>query len=264
MKSFLILASTVILGGITSCSKNDSTPATNSNAKVQLVLTDAPAAYDAVNIEIKSIQINTGGDADSNWVTYPVTPAIYDLLQLRNGGYVTMGDPVTLPAGKIEQIRLILGTNNSVIVDGQSYALTTPSAQQSGLKINFHKELSSDGVYKIWLDFDAGRSIVKTGNGKYILKPVIKAFSEEINGQIRGYVLPTEAKTIVYALKGMDTTASAIPASDGYFKFIGLSDGAYSIKFDADDATGYMDSIINNVTVVYGKVTDVGTSTLHK
>ena len=43
--------------------------------------------------------------------------------------------------------------------------LTTPSAQHSGLKLNVHAELTEGITYKILLDFDAVRSVVKTGSG---------------------------------------------------------------------------------------------------
>lgn len=260
---FLTIFSILLVYGFSSCSKNENRPG-DGTAKLQFVLTDAPAAYDAVLIDIQKVEFNTT-TGDSNWQEYPITPKVYDLLQLRNGGTVTMGEPLSLPAGTIEQIRLVLGNNNSVVVNGQSFALTTPSAQQSGLKINFHKELASDGVYKIWLDFDAARSIVSAGNsGKYILKPVIKAFVEETSGQLKGFVLPPQALAIVYAMKGNDSVGSAIPAPDGYFKFVGLSDGVYSLSFNANDTTGYKDTIINNLNVVFGKVTDAGITTLHK
>lgn len=262
MKNYFILFSTLSIMAFTSCSKNDAQQNQNKSS-VQLLLTDAPAPYDAVNIDIQRVEINTSGD-DGGWVSYPVAPKTYDLLLLRNGQHVTMGDPLSLPDGKIEQIRLILGSNNTVVVDGQTYPLTTPSAQQSGLKINFHKDLAPNGVYRIWLDFDANRSIHKTGNGKYMLKPVIKAFSEETNGQLRGYVLPAEAKAVVYALRGVDTVGSAIPAADGYYKFVGLTDGVYTLSLNADDATGYKDATLNNLNVVYGKVTDAPNTTLIK
>ena len=60
--------------------------------------------------------------------------------------------------------------------------LTTPSAQHSGLKLNVHAELTEGITYKILLDFDAARSIVKTGSGAYNLKPVIRTITEATSG----------------------------------------------------------------------------------
>ncbi len=267
------LLSLSVLGAMTlfvaaSCSKNNSpTPESSatSGTKVQFVLTDAPAAYDAVNIDLKEVRFNNS-TTDGGWTNYPTDAKIYNLLQYSNGHSVTLGNPLPVPPGKIEQIRLVLGNSNSVVVNGVTHPLETPSAHQSGLKINFHKELLADGVYKIWLDFDAARSIVKTGNGKYILKPVIRAFSEETNGQITGRVLPDSARATVFLLKGTDTLSSAIPAPGGTFKFIGIDDklSPFSIKFHADTATHFKDATLTNVNVTFGRVTDVGTTTLVK
>ncbi len=44
--------------------------------------------------------------------------------------------------------------------------MKTPSAQQSGLKLNVHEEFLQGVAYEYIIDFDAARSIVKTGNGQ--------------------------------------------------------------------------------------------------
>jgi hypothetical protein len=57
--------------------------------------------------------------------------------------------------------------------DSVLYDLETPSAEQSGLKIKIDKNLGFT-TDSLTLDFDADKSILETGNGKFILKPVIK------------------------------------------------------------------------------------------
>ena len=57
---------------------------------------------------------------------------------------------------------------------GTETALTTPSGQQSGLKMNVDIDVAADKVADVVLDFDACKSVVKRGNsGQYNLKPVI-------------------------------------------------------------------------------------------
>ncbi|MCB0699362.1 MAG: DUF4382 domain-containing protein [Chitinophagales bacterium] len=160
----------------TACKKEE----TNTNvqptatAKVNFHLTDAPADYDAVYIDIQQVEVTMEGSAAVTLT--PVRPGVYNLLDFRNG-LDTLLLRADLPAGKISQMRLILGKNNSVVVNGQTHAMTTPSGQQSGLKLNLKEEFKAGGSYDVWIDFDAGSSIVVTGNGKYMLKPVIRAFS---------------------------------------------------------------------------------------
>jgi hypothetical protein len=97
-----------------------------------------------------------------------------------------------------------------------------------------------------------------------MMKPTLKAFSELSNGQILGYVKPAAALSVVHAIQGADTVATTIPATDGYFKFVGLNAGSYNISFDATDSTGYTDVVKPGVLVEFGKATNIETTTLVK
>lgn len=258
MKKLFLLGLFASFFAIISCS--DDTMEEGKTATVNVKLTDGPAMYDAVKIDVQRIEINANG----NWVpiVFP-NPGIFNLLDFKNGADVALGQ-VVLPIGNVSQMRMILGTNNSIIVDGISYPLQTPSAQQSGLKFNWNQTLAPNGAYNVWIDFDAGKSIVKTGNGAYILKPVIRAFSELTDGQIKGYVLPLVSKPIVHVIAVNDTVATAIPNPDGFFMFRGLPQGSYTVSYDAENTTGYIDENANNVSVVFGQINNLGTKTLHQ
>lgn len=254
-QSFLLLllvAATIF--GFVRCNKDDNN---KQNARIELRLTDGPADYDAVLIDVQQVEINT----EAGWQTFPVIhPGVYDLLQLNNG-LDTLLCNGELPVGNISQIRLILGSNNSIVVNGVSHALQTPSAQQSGLKINIHQTLEAGMVYKIWLDFDAGKSIVEQGNGGYLLKPVIRGYTELTNGIISGTIQPVVALPVVYALQNNDTLATAIPTATGYFKFCGLPAGNYTLAV-VPSVPNFSPLIIPNVTVTFGLATDLGILTI--
>lgn len=240
---------------LSACDKDDND---SGSATVAVRLTDGPADYDAVYIDVQKVEIHS--DA-SGWVSLsPVVPGVYNLLDFSNG-MDTLLCKTTLPVGNISQMRLVLGNNNSVVVNGTTHPLSTPSAQQSGLKFNIHQELAANGAYDIWIDFDAGKSIVETGNGNYSLKPVVRAYTALTNGRIKGFVLPPLAQPVVYAINGTDTF-SAIPELTGYYMFCGLPQGTYNLWFDAAAGTGYQDSLMTNVNVSFGVVTDVGITTL--
>lgn len=258
MKKTILLGLFVASLGVVSCSDDETNG--GETATVNVKLTDGPALYDAVKIDVKAVEINANGQ----WVpiTFP-NPGVYNLLDFKNGMDVALGQAV-LPVGQVSQMRMILGPNNSIIVDGVSHPLDTPSAQQSGLKFNWNQTLAPNGAYNVWIDFDAGRSIVKTGNGSYKLKPVIRAFSELTDGQVKGYVLPGVAKPMVHVINASDTIATALPNPDGFFMFRGLPQGNYKVTYDADATTGYVDESLNNVNVTFGQVTDLGIKTLHQ
>ncbi|MBU2019870.1 MAG: DUF4382 domain-containing protein, partial [Bacteroidetes bacterium] len=97
-----------------------------------------------------------------------------DLLELQNDVSVVLNDQVAIPPGKINQMRMILGSNNTIMVDSVLYSLATPSAEQTGLKFNLNHDFKAKTDYEFIIDFEVFSSIVEKGNGSYSLKPVIK------------------------------------------------------------------------------------------
>ena len=232
----------------------------NQTAKLEVRLTDAPGDYEEVNIDIQSVEINSS-DGNSGWTTLDVESGVYNILELTNG-LDTLLATAELPAGQISQIRLILGNNNSVKVNGETKPLSTPSAQQSGLKLNLNATLVEGITYTITLDFDAARSIVAKGNGTYSLKPVIRAIETSTSGAIKGIVTPLEAAPAVFAIVGTDTVATAYTDDAGKFILRSLPAGSYTVSFDPK--TGYIPQQKENVSVTLGNVTDLGSVTIVK
>src|SRR6478609_291988 len=186
---------------------------------------------------------------------------VYDILKLTNGLDTLVGK-MELPAGRVSQVRIILGPNISLKSDGLTIALSTPSAQQSGLKLQVNADLQEGITYKLLLDFDAARSIVKAGaSGKYNLKPVIRTIVEAQTGAIKGVVTPIEASPAVYAIIGTDIVGTAFAdQTTGGFVIKGLNEGSYKVMFEPK--TGYKRDSTENVAVTKGTVTDLGTITI--
>ena len=247
-----------------SCSKDNNNSSTAGETDFSVYLTDDPSPYDKVNIDIESVEVHFNDDADADaWHTIKmIRPGVYNLLKLSNGKDTLLATQ-KIAAKKISQVRFILGDDNSVVVDGNTYPLKTPSAQESGLKFDVDATLTAGIEYKIWTDFDAARSIVITGNNQYILKPVIRVFTKAISGSISGIVLPPESKPWVYVLNSSDTMASANPDSlTGMFMINGLSAGKYNVLINGNN--NFNDTTYSNVMVSTGNVTQIGTAVLHQ
>lgn len=244
---------------------NNDDKSSDGSARFELRLTDSPAKYEAVNIDIQSVSINATDDINAGWTDLDLfRTGIYNLLNFQNG-IDTLLAAQDIPAGKISQIRLVLGTNNSVIKNGVKYSLEIPSGQQSGLKLNLQAELTANITYRLWIDFDASRSIVETGSGKFQLKPVIRTYSEATSGAIQGIVLPKEAKASVWAILGADSLLALPDTITGNYLFPGLTPGtSWKLLYETDKTTGYQDSTINNVVVSLGNVTVISQMNLRK
>ena len=186
-------------------------------------MTDAPACgYDKVNVTVSKVRIHQSDTADDNtpgWTDITLNPARkINLLDLNdptqpNFALLTLGE-TPLAAGHYTQLRLVLDRNtgqslaNSVVLSGipGEIALDTPSAIQSGIKLIHQFTVDSGQRVDLILDFDACHSIVKTGSGKYILKPVIKVIPFALNG-IEGFV--DKNSFVNQSLVGKNVIASA-------------------------------------------------------
>ncbi len=255
MKAILFITSLSIVLGFSSCNKEDSLPA--GKAKLQVYLTDDPGDYDEVNVDVQDVQINLTGEEDGGWQNLDgVAKGIYNLLDLVDNKDTLLVN-AEIPAGKIQQIRLVLGDHNTIVVDGVESHLETPSAQQSGLKLNIHQDVDAGLVYKMVLDFDASRSIVHTGSNKYILKPVIRTSLASIGGSIKGVVSPGDSLTNVLAIQGTDTIAGTYTGVTGGYWIGGLEAGSYSLHFLP--SASFADTVRNDINVTNGSITVVDT-----
>ncbi len=248
-----------------SCSKNESNNSTSTSGQTDfsIYLSDDPSVYDAVNIDIESVEVHYSDDNSDGWHTIQmIHPGVYNLLRLANGKDTLLATQ-RIASKKITQMRFILGDNNTVVVNGVTYPLKTPSAQESGLKFDVDVTLTAGIEYKIWTDFDAQRSIVVTGNNQYMLKPVIRVFTKALTGSISGVVVPHNAGAWVHVLNGSDTIASAIPDPvTGMFMINGLAAGSYTVVVVGID--GYADKTYNDINVSIGNVTATGDIELHQ
>lgn len=225
------------------------------DARIEVSLTDEPGDYEAVNIDIQDVQINRTEEV-GGWESLDMeNQGVFNLLDLTNGMDRLLGT-LYLGPGKISQIRLTLGTNNTILINGDTKPLVTPSAQQSGLKINIDQNLEEGVTYRILLDFDVAKSIVARGNGVYALKPVIRAIVESTSGSISGSVVPVQSNPAVYAIAGTDTVGTTFADEDGHFLLRGIAAGLYRVSLAPK--TGYKTRNLDQVQVTTGVVTNLG------
>jgi len=142
----------------------------NETSALHIRMTDAPASWDEVNIDLQEVKVNFAKDSNS-WVSLQTNAGIYNLLTLQNGIDTLIAQGV-VPNDMIKEIRLVLGLNNTIKVNGQIYPLTIPSGSSSGLKIKINKKMNAT-LSTLLIDFDASLSIKEEANG-YKLRPVIK------------------------------------------------------------------------------------------
>ena len=203
MKFRPFVAASLALGALVACSDSESLGP--GEGRIAVRMTDAPFPLDdvasidifVVRVEAKT-QATTEEDAaldveedeaeSDGWIVLAEPNEKFDLMDLRNGVTVFLGDAV-VPQGNYQSFRLIIDTDQSSVTlkDGTVLTATSspsikfPSAGNSGIKIILTDDIVVEAgvTTDVLLDVDAEESFVLRGNtimqNGLLFKPVIKA-----------------------------------------------------------------------------------------
>lgn len=262
--SAITAVSLVACGGGGGGSGTGTTP-TATAGTLTVGLTDAPACgFDAVNVTVNKVRVNSSAsanDTDAGWTDITLNPAKkINLLNLTNGVLESLGQ-TALPAGHYSQLRLVLDANANTVVPtgGTEQPLTTPSAVQSGIKLNNEFDVAAGQQVDLVLDFDACKSVVTQGNGRYLLKPVVKVVPTAAVG-ISGVVATTllGSHVTVSAQQNGVVIGSTVPnATTGEFFLSHLATGNYDVVITAD---GHAAGVVGAVPVAASGSTVLSTA----
>jgi len=152
----------------------------SGNGTLAVALVDAPSP-DVKGIVVTVDSVTAHSD-QAGWVTVAQGPITVDLLLLQDVA-MKLGE-ISLPAGTVSEIRLILadGPQYVVLADGSHASLKTPSGQQSGEKLQGPFTVSACERHTVTIDFDGKNSIAYHQTGgpdpEWILRPVIRVKTE--------------------------------------------------------------------------------------
>lgn len=249
MKKILFALSFIAIAIMLNACSNESS---SKNYPYKVRMTDDPGPYNAVNIDLIGIEV-TGNDGQT--VVLNTNEGIYNLLDFSNGVDTLIATSI-LTNASVKQIRLILGPNNTIVVNNVSYPLSTPSAEQSGLKLKVNQTLQADIENNILIDFDANKSIIQTGNGTYKLKPVLRTIVTAISGNIKGNITPIGTLATVSATSSSNIVYMSNVTILGAFQITGLPPGTYTVV--VTPLLPILPVTVLNVTVTAGISTDLG------
>jgi uncharacterized protein DUF4382 len=182
-----LAASAAVVGcaaAVIGCGGSPSSP--SGSGSLNVMLKDSPF-HDASAVLVTFKQVSVHQDTDANFTPVPFVTGdtrTCDLLRLQNAWDVLgVG---TLDAGHYTQVRLLVddaklyvgGAPSTgdpcgpglVAPAGTPFPLTIPSGE---VKLNREFDVPAGGTTTLRLDFDGDHSIIETGNGTYMMKPVI-------------------------------------------------------------------------------------------
>lgn len=260
MKKILLFILFIPLLVLWQCDNNNTTETPSGNGSIRMYLVDSPAEFNAVVICVARVEVHKAGNNESqgSWTVINNSVRYFNLLELQNGASAVLGD-TSLPPGLYTQIRLVLLDSNYVKGGGiqDSTKLTIPSGLQTGLKLNHSFEIESGNLYELYLDFNAAKSIMVKGNGKYELKPIVRILPVVTSGTISGTVLPQDANPTIWTFVGQDSVATHTD-DKGYFQLVAIPGGeTYTVHITPEN-TKYDEMIIGNVEVKVQDDTNLG------
>ena len=177
---FIILLLTAIL--MPGCDAATSTPTTSISSGEALSSTDLPDGMgklvvnvtdppppdmDSVMVEVKNLEVHKAG---GGWTTVAEDEDMepFDLVSLEDR--VELLATAIVDAGIYTQIRLDI-KSVTIWVKGEDYTAKVPSSK---IKLVGSFEVIDDGETEVTLDFIGAESVMVTGNGEYIFRPVVK------------------------------------------------------------------------------------------
>jgi hypothetical protein len=190
--AILMFVGTMLL--IFSCNKKDNDEDTETlqgngmvDVQLQKQAIEDPSDYIAMNIDIQEVQLHYTGDLEqeptdnsAGWVALRTNIGIYDILDLENNVSAVICRQDGIQGRKINGMRLVLGTRNSLVIrsehgDTVTYPMVVPSGSTSGLKINLSTKVLPNKRLVMLVEMDTHHSVTQAqGPTTYNLNPVIK------------------------------------------------------------------------------------------
>ena len=149
--------------------------ASTNEGRVVFTITDAAAdmgSVTSVKVTVDKVMVNSD---TKGWVTVSSTPQTFDLLMLKAEGSQGLLADVQLEAGNYQQLRLDI-SNVLVVDDTGEHTAKLPSGE---LKIVGGFTVENGSTSTATFDFMVNESLHITGNGEYILAPVVQLETKE-------------------------------------------------------------------------------------
>ena len=226
--------------------------------------------YLEINISISRIEGHIAEEeeeekGDGYWATLMSWDPGYeiDLMDIENVSVLLAS--LNLKPNKYTQLRIFLDEEASLVLlrdDSEvTETLEIPSCDQTGIKLNHPFEIVEGMITKLTILFNAEQSVVKKGNGEYLMKPVIGLSSEtystgevpEGTGTVSGNVsYYTSTDLALTGIEGAEVELTGgvyafanttVTSADGSFILAGVPTGIYMLNVSAEGYGDYAEEI---------------------
>lgn len=153
---------------------------------IEIRATDPPPpGVSSANVTLTKVEVHLASantsDNTSGWITVIADNVTFNLFDVIDD-FVVLGSANVTP-GKYTQIRMEVVSVVGLTSEDppREYQATVPSGK---LKIVKPFEVGEGGTTTLTLDFNGDKSLIETGQGKFLFKPVIKLAIEYEDGEL--------------------------------------------------------------------------------
>lgn len=147
---------------------------------IEVRATDPPPADVAhAVVYLSEIEVHYVSGNATEWITIVGEPKSFDLMAVLDGVEEILGS-ANVTAGKYTQIRMAVDQVEVETTAGDKITAEIPSGT---LKIVRPFTVEPGGTTVLTLDFDGEKSLILTGKGKALFKPVVKLLIEHEEGE---------------------------------------------------------------------------------
>lgn len=235
-------------------------------SKISIRMTDSPAAYAELNVEIDSVEIYSENDG---WITLNSESQSMNVLDLNNGSELFLASDAEVDAGLYSKIRVNFAEEatlmSQVAIDlpllsiDANNQVTLEWEGPRQVEVEIDENLQAETENSILIDFNVMES-VNEGSSTIGLDVVLEELENEDSG-VEGE-LSAETEAFILLTNGEDSI-STYTNVNGEFLIRGTEEGEYSLfvflkgdqEIDAENA----DATIESVAILDGEIKSVGT-----
>jgi hypothetical protein len=190
MRVFTIIAAAACALSL-GCSDSDTGPS-GTTGTMRMMLTDSPFTdAKSLLVTFSEVDAHKSDTADSSWAKIPfaasATARTCDLKKLQTAQDVLGTGSLT--TGHYTQVRLVVSSaviyfDNAATGDACAATIAAPAGRSANVtipsgevKLNREFDVSSATTTTMTLDFDGDKSVRETGNGQFMMSPVISVVS---------------------------------------------------------------------------------------
>ena len=192
MRVATAIALAAVLAAVAACGGTSPTSPSGGSSSLSIMLKDSPFSdAKSLLVTFSDVSVHRSDQTDDGWTKLPfsgaATARTCDLKKLETAQDI-LGTG-TLTAGHYTQVRLtvssaVLYFDNAAVGAACAATIAAPAGASASVdvpsgevKLNRDFDVSSSGATTMLLDFDGDRSVRQTGNGRYLMSPVISVVS---------------------------------------------------------------------------------------